>query len=110
MNQPSDLEVRMLFQIKALKLPKPHTEYMFRGDRKWRFDFAWPDRMIALEVEGGTRRGGRHNRHEGFENDCVKYNTAALDGWRVLRVTSDMVRDGRAVELVKKVLDISVYL
>ncbi len=78
------------------KFPLPEREYRFEPSRRWRFDFAWPDMLIAVEVEGGTRHQGRHNRHEGFENDCEKYNHAALVyGWYVLRFTSDMVKDGR---------------
>lgn len=97
---PSRLEAMIALQIKALHIQPAKREYKFHKVRRWRFDFAWPDLMIALEVEGGTRSGGRHTRHAGFENDCEKYNSAAIEGWSVLRATADMVKDGRAIGFV----------
>ena len=79
-------------------------EHRFDDVRKWRFDFAWPDRLIAAEVEGGTWAGGRHSRGQGFEDDCEKYNRAAQLGWRVFRFTGGMVRDGRAFAMLNDVL------
>lgn len=77
-------------------------EHVFHPKRKWRFDFAIPDRMIAVEVEGGTMYGkSRHGHGEGFENDCRKYNEAAFMGWRVLRFTTAMVVSGEAIDTIK---------
>jgi len=67
-------------------LPAPTPEYRFHDTRKWRFDYAWPKRMVALEVEGGVWMRGRHTRGSGFVKDMEKYNQAALMGWTVLRV------------------------
>jgi very-short-patch-repair endonuclease len=57
----------------------------------WRFDFAWPDRMVAVEVDGGQyiskRPGGRHNT----DQDRHKLNVAAMLGWRVLRFSNQML-------------------
>ena len=80
------------------------TEHKFHPDRKWRFDFAWPDRFIAAEVEGAEFANGRHTRGSGFTADCEKYNAAAQLGWRVFRFTGGMVRDGRAFALLNDVL------
>jgi len=76
-------------------------EYRFTPDRRWRFDFAWPDLKVALEVEGGAFINGRHNRGAAFEADCEKYNVATALGWRVLRVTPRMVDDGRALNWIQ---------
>ena len=38
---------------------RPQREYRFDDVRKWRFDFAWPSLMFAVEVEG-RERGNRH--------------------------------------------------
>lgn len=100
----SDAEAALAFQIKALGLPKPVTEFRFHTERRWRFDFAWPDRSVAVEVEGGSWSSGRHTRPLGFEMDCVKYNEAALLGWRVLRVTPNMIEDGRAITYLERAL------
>lgn len=91
-------------QIRNAGLPLPKTEYCFHPDRKYRFDFAWPEYMIALEVEGGTYTGGRHVTPSGFEKDCEKYNDAACLGWSVIRVTSNMIDDFRAINYMIRVL------
>lgn len=72
--------------------------------RKWRFDFAYPLRLIALEVEGGTWVGGAHNRGAHFESDCEKYAIAAIHGWRVIRATTDQVRNGVAGAWMQRIL------
>ena len=73
-------------------------EYRFHPKRRWRFDFAWPEFKVAVEVEGVVWGGsGRHQRAAGYAADCEKYNEALLLGWRVLRVTQRQVNDGTAL-------------
>ena len=93
----SDGEESLAIHIRALRLPDPVREFRFHPERKWRFDFAWPDRKIAVEVEGGVflPKGG-HTTGVGYTKNCEKYNAAALLGWVVLRYTSAMVREGVA--------------
>ena len=98
----SDGERTLAFQIKAIGLPAPEPEHHFAPPRRWRFDFAWPDYNLAVEVEGGTWSRGRHTRGAGFEKDCEKYNEAALLGWTVLRFTTSMVEDGRAINMIER--------
>ncbi len=64
------------------------VEYKFHPKRKWRFDYAIPELMIAIEYEGGIFKKGRHVRGKGYTDDCEKYNEAALRGWKVLRFTT----------------------
>lgn len=105
--KPTDkrFEDLLLAQIAEASLPKPVREFKFHPDRRWRFDFAYLEIKLAIEVEGGTWSGGRHTRAYGFEGDCVKYNEALLAGWRVLRFTSKMVTDLRAIGFVKRALN-----
>ncbi len=77
-------------------LPPPDTEYEFHETRGWRFDAAWPASGTALEVEGVTAAGGRHQRVAGYSEDCLKYSWASILGWTLIRVTPGMIRDGRA--------------
>ena len=79
-------------------------EHRFHPDRRWRFDFAWPDKMIALEIEGGAWTQGRHTRGKGYEGDCEKYSEAAILGWKVIRATTGMMKDGRGYNLLDKAL------
>lgn len=115
----SVLEEILADQITFAALPAPQREYRFAalsvglgpgirvrlalaGLRDWRFDFAWPDRKLAIEVEGGIWAEGRHTRARGFTDDCIKYNEAQLLGWRILRVTAKMVRSGEALRLIER--------
>jgi very-short-patch-repair endonuclease len=76
-----------------LRRPETGRPYMFR------FDFAWPDIKLAVEVDGGTtmvrrtRQGqliaiGSHAQ----DSDYEKINLAAELGWTVLRYTVKMLR------------------
>jgi very-short-patch-repair endonuclease len=71
----------------------PQREYRFIPPRRFRFDLAWVEYKIAVELEGGVYSGGRHTRGKGFETDCEKYNLATLHGWDVLRYTSNMLKN-----------------
>lgn len=82
----------------------PLREFRFHPERKWRFDFAFPNKKIAVEIEGGIWSAGRHNRGSGFMADAEKYNAAVILGWRVLRYTTEMVESGQAIAEVLEVL------
>ena len=84
------------------RLPQPVTEHRFHPERKWRFDYAWPDAKVALEVEGGVWTGGRLTSSAGFLKDMEKYNAAARLGWRVLRCTPKTLLTIATVEAVKE--------
>ncbi len=100
----SELEDRLLWQIKVSGLPEPEREYRFANPRLWRFDFAWPDYRLAVECEGGIWAGGRHTRGAGFERDCEKHNQAILSGWRILRFTRRQIDSGEALRVLEQVL------
>lgn len=97
-------EKRLYEDIQLAGLPEPIRELLFHDERAWAFDFAWPEYHVAVEVEGGTRifGGGRHNRADGFEDDCTKYNEAQYYGWEVLRFTTEMVMQKRALPTIIK--------
>lgn len=99
------LEMAMLQQIRGVRLDAGLSrQHRFHADRKWAFDFAWPARKWALEVDGGTWTKGRHNTGTGYRDDCIKLAEAALLGWRVLRATSDQVTGGIAIKWLEKAL------
>lgn len=87
-------------------VPLPFAEYGFAKaiGRKWAFDFAWPQHMLALEIDGGGFIGGRHHRYAGFAEDCIKGANAVLLGWRVLHFTPQQVADGTAIDFIKRAL------
>lgn len=78
-------------------------EYKFINDRKFRFDFAWPEKKIALEFEGGIYAKDRRSGHlsiKDYEKDCYKYSRAAIDGWVVIRSTAKMWQNQVTVTLL----------
>lgn len=101
----SPIVASLLRQIAAVGIPAPVQEHRFHETRRWRFDLAWPDLMIAVEVDGGVWSGGRHTRGAGFVADCEKVNEATAMGWRVFRFPTPHVSDGSAVEMLRRVLN-----
>jgi hypothetical protein len=92
-------------------LPPPQPEYRFALSigRKWRFDYAWPERLLAFEVEGVIIQGGggRHQRKDGFEKDCEKYAAALTMGWRVLRLTPRQIKKGMLLVCLEKLMGVT---
>ncbi len=101
------LELALLQQIRAAKLPEPERQYRFHPERMWRSDFAFLDDPFApllVEVDGGTWSGGRHTRGAGYQADCEKANEAVLHGWLLLRVTGAHIKSGAALEWIRRAL------
>lgn len=91
--------------LKAAGIKGWEREVRFAPPRRWRFDFAWSaGKRLAVEVDGATWINGRHSRGAGYEKDCEKLAEAAIMGWKVIRVTSAMVRDGRAIDYITRAL------
>ena len=101
----SDLEDLLAQHIQYAGLPTPEREYRFAPPRRYRADFAYPDRMLLIEVEGGVWVRGAHTRGGHYNSDCEKYNLAAKLGYRVLRFTSNMIKDGSALMTIEEVLN-----
>lgn len=100
-------EQLFMLQARAAKFPAYEREFRIVPDRRWRFDFAWPERKIAVEVEGGVFVGGRHTGGVGYTKDCEKYNQATLLGWRIFRFTTGMVKDGTAMLTLTQALELT---
>jgi very-short-patch-repair endonuclease len=97
-------EETLALHIKFSRLPPPEREFRFHPTRRWRFDFAWPDCMVAVEVDGGIYSRGRHVRGSGFEKDGEKRNAAVIAGWRVLHFTPRQVKSGAAIRTIETLL------
>lgn len=86
----SVLERRALRTLKRAGLPRPVLQYAVPfPDRTYHLDFAWPDALLALEVDGwdGHRMRGR------FDRDRERLNRLQAAGWLVLHYTSRMDAD-----------------
>lgn len=100
----TDLAETLLLHLRAVGLPLPVREYRALPDRRFRCDLAWPDRTLAVEVDGGELMQGRHNRAAGMRDDCIKQNLLVLAGWRCLRFVGSQVKDGSALAVVTEAL------
>ena len=90
-----DLEIRAL--VAQVGLPDPVPEHRVLATRRFRFDFAWPEQKVALEVEGGFFGSGRrcpacrqlprsgHSSVRRLKDDADKYSWAAATGWTIIR-------------------------
>lgn len=118
---PKRLSAEALFgiQCRAARLPPLVPQWRFARalNRQWRFDWAFCDHMIAVEIEGlcvapRCRRCygrqlvvmGRHASIQGYNEDLEKYNSAALLGWTVLRFTQRSIQSKDALNMTIRVL------
>jgi very-short-patch-repair endonuclease len=101
------LEDTLAFQIRGARLPEPYRQFHFAKTigRQWAADFAWPDRMLIAEVDGGSwMKISGHTSGTGFERDCERGNEALLLGWSMLHLTGAMINDGRALGYLERAL------
>lgn len=96
----ADMRSRGIFPEREQKL--------IPGDRH-RTDFVIRECMLAIEVEGQTWRKGGHTSPYGYLKDVYKYNKITLLGWKLLRFTSDMVRNGLAGDVIEACVKGDVY-
>ena len=90
----------------------PQKQFVFHSYRKWRFDFAWPEQNVAVEIEGGIFQGAPssgkkyqtgHRSIGGVMKDMEKYNEAAILGWCVLRYHAKDL-NSRPIQVFEEVL------
>ncbi len=67
-------------------------EFRFHKKRLWRFDYAFVQEKIAIEIEGGVWTNGAHVRGKHYISDMEKYNAANVLGWNILRYTPDQFK------------------
>jgi very-short-patch-repair endonuclease len=103
-NKKPDWSLVLALHLRAYGLPAPVREHRFHATRKWRFDFAWVEQRIALEIEGGLFVRGGHVRGAHYEEDCEKYAEALVLGWRVLRVSPRQLKQGWAARWLCRLL------
>lgn len=100
-------EETLSLHLRANNIPFEREVELIAG-RKWRVDFLLGN--LVVEIEGGTRQVGRHNRHDGFSADCAKYNALTLAGFSILRYTSEMVERGDAIRDIVQIVGARTHL
>jgi hypothetical protein len=104
----SSLEVLMMQEIVLAGLCEGMIrEHAFHDKRKWRIDFAWPERKIGVEVHGGIWQGksGGHTSGKGRMRDMEKMNEAKILGWKIIEVCSEHIKSGKAIEWLLSIMD-----
>lgn len=114
--EASGLERSYRAQLLARQLPDPIMQFRFAKaafSRQWRFDFAWPAFMLAVEIDGYVVRRipgvgnvvmGGHATIDGIRSDIDKGNAAILLGWSVLHFEQGLVASGEAIDVTYRVL------
>lgn len=92
-------EAQLLQQIRAYGLPTPELQHQPCPSRKWRLDFAWPERKLAVEVHGGV-----HVIRSRFEDTAEKELWLTAAGWRVVWVTPKIIKSGLAIDALRWLL------
>jgi len=101
----SSLELLFLKQITDNDvLPLPDREYQFHPTRKWKIDFCWPRLKLAVEIEGGLWRHGRHNTPLGYIKDMEKYNEITRMGYKLFRFSGEAVKNESAINFIKEII------
>jgi len=93
-------------QVRQAGLPKPTPEYEIIPRRKLRWDFCFPECLIAIEINGSIWQKGGHNTGTGLLRDYEKGNLANLRGWCCLTFTPEDIKDGTALDLTKQALQL----
>ena len=110
-----NIEAELSLHLRARKIPHV-TQYMFHPTRKWRFDFTFPEKRLAVEVQGVTNiqynaNGkpfiGGHQSPQGMKNDLEKFDEAMRLGWNIYLCEQEMVKSGRALQTIEILLGLS---
>jgi hypothetical protein len=117
------------WSLRPLEGIEPVPEYRFHPTRRWRFDFAFPDLKLAIEIQGMGRtapafchkckkacvcprckkmtvvhHAGGHQTPKGMRNDCDKHNAAILMGWRILVFATSDYDPVRWVDITQRAI------
>lgn len=85
--EPSKWEENLLAALRLYgrDIPQPVREYRAVEGRRFRWDLAWPEHRLLVEINGGIYTRGRSG-HTGasLAKDFDKLNAATVAGWRSL--------------------------
>lgn len=101
----SVLETKFLQLLRSAGVPLPKRQQVVRyDDGGYRLDFSYPDRRLAIEVDGRRWHPGRLAQ----ERDRLRDNVLTVKGWLVLRFTwEDVLLQGeRVVAQIEEILGI----
>ena len=59
--------------------------------RKFRFDFAWVDSLVVVEINGQIWHKGGHSSGSGLSRDYEKLNLAQANNWSFFVLSKTMI-------------------
>ena len=97
-SKKNEAEDELEQQLKACSYDY-RREYRWHPSRRFRADFALPDDMVLIEIEGSG-----HRTYTRFLTDIDKYNQATVHGWRLQRCLPKQVGGGYIIDLLEEML------
>jgi hypothetical protein len=85
---PMESEARLAMIDGGLPAPVLQHEIVDRSGRRWRVDFAWPERRVAVEYDGFDW----HSDRDAFRRDRQKRAALQEIDWAVVSIVFDDVR------------------
>lgn len=79
-------------------------EYKFHPKRRWKFDYYFPDKYVAIEVEGGIFNKKAHGSITGILRDIEKYNEAQILGIKVIRIPTHRLYKSETLDLITRAI------
>jgi very-short-patch-repair endonuclease len=77
-------EAKVLRIVSRLRMPPPRVNHRVRvGGRTRYIDLAWPEHMLAVELDGFVA----HSNRRVFDDDRLRQNDLVAAGWETYRVT-----------------------
>ena len=104
----SQLELLLLNRLDQAGLPLGETQVYGIPGRLFKFDRAWKEQRVAVNVQGAIYVRGGHSTGVGIERDCEVACLAALSGWRYLPVTRKQIESGKAIEWIARALGVDL--
>jgi very-short-patch-repair endonuclease len=102
----SELEAWFLREWLKRCKNRPVLQYKFHHYRQFRFDFAWPTKKVAVEVQG---IGPGHCSLKGMNSDYEKHMEAIKLNWKVVYITKTFLsptKIDRTMEDIASLLDL----
>jgi hypothetical protein len=96
---PSLIVRRFEQQLSAHGFPAPEREYFAIPGRDFRWDYAWPQRRLLVEIQGA-----QHRIKKMFKADIEKRALAMIAGWRCLELDRHSISTERSVEWLRELL------
>ena len=96
-----------LAALRSAEIPSPVAEFKFHPIRRWRFDYAWLDQRVYLEINGGIFVGGRHSRGASLLKEWEKIAAATAMGYRPLFCQPRDICSAKTLDAIRDALSYS---